>query len=253
VKRNAFEGMRTRAIAIASALDLYFRGLSLRQVQQHLEDFYGIKVTHATIYNWLKKYVQIVNKSIQNIRVKTSERWHADETLVRVKGRYVVLWNLLDSETRFHIALQVSRRRDTRNAQKLLRTGLKTTKNKPEELVTDGLASYSKAIEVLCKKADKNADQGIIHLQGPLTEGLNNKMERFYGTLKKRLKTMYHLDNEDTAKIFAEGFAAHYNFVKPHKALNGKTPAQAINATKEKKTWLTLIQEARKTQCRENQ
>lgn len=35
--RTGFEGMKSRASAVVTALDLYFRGLSLRQVAQHLE------------------------------------------------------------------------------------------------------------------------------------------------------------------------------------------------------------------------
>jgi transposase-like protein len=244
VNRTAFKWMRTKAKVIACALDLFFRGLSLRQVQQHLEDLYEIKVTHSTIYNWLRKYVTIVSEFVEKTQARASERWHADETLIRVKGRYAVLWNLLDSETRFYIALQISSRRDTMNAQMLLKKGKKRICNRPKELITDGLQSYAKAIEREFKNTDSNAKQGIIHLQGPLSEALNNKLERFQGTIKSRAKTMHHLGNEDTAETFARGFAAHYNFIRRHKALNGKTPAQAAKVTNEKNTWLSLIQKA---------
>jgi transposase-like protein len=231
--------MRTKSRVIASALDLYFRGLSLRQVQQHLQDSYGIKVTHATIYNWLKKYVIIVSDFLEDTQAKTSERWHADETYVRIKGRHIVLWNLLDSETRFHIAMQISNRRDVANAQALLRKGTKKAAKKPLEIVTDGLQSYDKAIET-----ELQNPHGIIHLQGPLSDALNNKVERFHGTLKARLKTTYHLENERTAETFIKGFSTHYNYVKRHKALQGKTPAQAAKLVNEKSTWLSLIQQA---------
>lgn len=244
VNRTAFKWMRTKARVIASSLDLYFRGLSLRQVQQHLEDSYEIKVTHSTIYNWLRKYVTIVSGFVENAQVKTSERWHADETLIRVKGRYAVLWNLLDSETRFHIAMQISSRRDTTNAQMLLRKGIKRTSSKLQELVTDGLPSYAKALERESTNINSSTKQGIIHLQGPLSEALNNKMERFHGTLKARLKTTHHLGNEDTADTFVKGFSTHYNYVKRHKALKGKTPAQAAKLMREKSTWLSLIKQA---------
>ncbi len=247
VNKTAFKWMRTKARVITCALDLFFRGLSLRQVQQHLEDSYGVKVTHSTIYNWLRKYVTIVSEFVESDQVRTSERWHADETIIRVKGRHAVLWNLLDSETRFYIALQISSRRDTINAQTLLKKGKKRTRNRPQELVTDGLPSYAKAIEREFKNPHSGAKQGIIHLQGPLSEALNNKIERFHGTLKSRLKTMHHLSNENTAETFAKGFAAHYNFIKRHKALNGKTPAQAARVTSEKNTWLSLIQKAEKS------
>jgi len=247
IGRNAFKWMRNRAMVVAASIDLYFRGLSLRQVQQHLEDYYQIRVTHATIYNWLKKYVHIVNEHVENIRVKTSQKWHADETLLRVRGRHVVLWNLLDSHTRFQLALLITNRRDTKNAQALLRKGAKVARDKPLELITDGNVAYARALEMELEKVNPCLNQNIIHLQGPLSEALNNKMERFQGTQKSRLKTMHHLNNEYSAKTFVEGFETHYNFVRRHKALNGKTPAQAAKATEEKNSWLSLIQKAEKS------
>lgn len=244
VNETAFKWVRTKSQAVAACLDLYFRGLSLRQVQQHLEDTYKIKVTHATIYNWLKKYVTIVSEFLEKTRAKTSVRWHADETLVRIKGRHTVLWNLLDNETRLHIAMQISSRRDTANAQKLLAKGTKKSINRPLEVVTDGLQSYDKAIEMELQNTNPHNRQGIIHLQGPLTAGLNNRLERFHGTLKSRLKTTHHLENENTAATFVEGFSAYYNFIRPHKGLHGKTPAQAAKLVNEKNTWLSLIEQA---------
>lgn len=240
VGKTAFKWMRTRATIIAAALDLYFRGLSLRSVQEHLEDSYGVKVTHATVYHWLKKYVEIVSKYVAKIQVRTSPRWHADETLLRIKGRHVVFWSLLDSKERLLIAWLISKRRDAKNARALLKKGGKTSRNRPLEIVTDGLGSYVPAIETELR----NQNQSIIHLQGPLSEALNNKVETFHRTLKSRVKTMNHLGDELTARTFAKGFATHYNFVRRHKALQGKTPAQAAKITREKDTWLGLIHKA---------
>jgi len=241
--RTAFEGMRSRAIAIASALDLYYRGLSLRQIEEHLESFYGVKVTHTTVYNWIKKYVQLVSQYVEKLHPRTSGRWHADDTFVRVRGRHLVLWALLDSETRHLIVSHISQRRTTKDASEFLRKGLETARNKPVEIVTDGLRSYTEAIERECKT--KLDNQGLIHVQGPLTGPLtNNRVERFHGTLKRRTKVMCHLGNKLSAETFAKGFATYYNFIKPHAALNGRTPAQAAKISNSKQSWLNLILKA---------
>ena len=244
VCRTAFQRMRSKVAAIVSALDLYFRGLSLRQVAEHLEYTCGIKVTHGTIHNWIKKYVRLVNEYVTTLQVNSSSRWHMDDTLVKVSGRHMVLWALLDSETRFLLALHISSKRGAEEAQALIRKGLTTAKNEPSELISDGLGSYHVAIEREFKA--NPGKRNVVHIQGPLTASFNNKIERFHGVLKGRLKTMCQLNSEETAKTFAKGFEVYYNFIKTHKALNGKTPAQAAGLTLKKNTWLDLILNADK-------
>jgi hypothetical protein len=46
-----------------------------------------------------------------------------------------------------------------------------------------------------------------------------------------------------------DGLRIYYNFIRPHMALDGKTPAEASGITvKGKNKWLTLIQNASKRQ-----
>jgi transposase-like protein/Zn finger protein HypA/HybF involved in hydrogenase expression len=242
--RTTFKGMKNKVEAIVSALDLYFRGVSLRQLAEHLELTYGIKVSHGTVYNWIKKYVQLVNKYVARLKVNSSDRWHMDDTLVRVSGRHMVIWGLLDSETRFLLALQVSSKRGAEEAQRLIQKGLNAAKKSPSELVSDGLDSYRIAIE---KEFNPKMGRGdVIHIRGPLTVGFNNKMERFHGVLKNRVKTMCRFQNGETAKTFVNGFETYYNFIRGHRALNGKTPAQATKLTPNKENWLNLILKAEK-------
>ena len=52
--------MKNQAKIIATALDLYFRGLSLRKISEHFETLYQAKVSYTSVYYWLSKYVEIV-------------------------------------------------------------------------------------------------------------------------------------------------------------------------------------------------
>ena len=55
----------------------------------------------------------------------------------------------------------------------------------------------------------------------------NNMVERVHGTLKDRLRPARGLKHDATAKKWLDGYVVNYNFVKPHIALEGKTPAEA--------------------------
>ena len=55
-KKDGFERMRHNKKIIARAIHMHNDGLSLFQVQNHLWQHDGIKVTRKTISDWSKKY-----------------------------------------------------------------------------------------------------------------------------------------------------------------------------------------------------
>jgi putative transposase len=63
------------------------------------------------------------------------------------------------------------------------------------------------------------------------------------GEIRDREKTMRGLKRRRTS-IFA-GLQIYHNYVRPHMALNGRTPAEASGIRVEgENKWLTLIQDA---------
>ena len=69
----------------------------------------------------------------------------------------------------------------------------------------------------------------------------NNKMERLNGEIRDREKVMRGLKEEDTPIL--TGYQIFHNYIRPHEALDGKTPAEACGIKiKGRNTWLTLIQ-----------
>jgi transposase-like protein len=244
--RGGFERMKNQTIVIVSALDLYFRNVSLRQISQHFHSTFGIYVSYGAIYNWIRKYVELVSRYTQKLKMVTSERWHADETLIKVRSRQMVLWSLLDSETRQQIAYHISQDRSKEEAAVLFRKGKKASKTIPTEVVTDGLESYNEAIETeLANKNEKSSNMGILHIVGPLVGKINNnKIERFNESIKGRIKVMGKLNSAKGAESFAKGYQIHYNWIRGHEALNGRTPTEESNKSTEKMNWKKLIEKA---------
>jgi hypothetical protein len=68
-------------------------------------------------------------------------------------------------------------------------------------------------------------------------------MERFKGEIRDREKVMRGLKKVETPPI--PGYQIYHNYVRPHEALEGKTPAEACGIkVGGKDKWLTLIQNA---------
>ena len=238
-----FEGMKASPQAITSAMQLYFTGESLRNVQKFLR-LQGVTVSHVAVYKWIRKYVRLMEKYLDQIKPQVSDTWRADEMYLKVKGNPKYLYALLDDQTRFWIAKEVAgdkmSREATEYASNLFRQGKESTGKKPLTLITDQLRAYHLAYK-----------REFFTLKGPRTEhvtwqanGDNNcRMERFNGEIRDREKVMRGLKKLESPAI--PGYQIYHNYVRPHEALNGRTPADACGLEVQGgNKWLTLIQNA---------
>jgi hypothetical protein len=74
----------------------------------------------------------------------------------------------------------------------------------------------------------------------------NDKMERMNGEIRDREKVVRGVNKTDSPLI--EGHQIYHNYIRPHEALNGKTPAGLAGIkVKGKDKWLTIIQNATRT------
>ena len=80
-----FEKLKATPQIVTCALQLYFTGESLRNVQRLLK-LQGVNVTHQTVYNWIKRYVALMQKYLDKITPQVSPVWRADELYIKIKG-----------------------------------------------------------------------------------------------------------------------------------------------------------------------
>ncbi len=113
-----FEKMKATPQAITGAMQLYFTGESLRNVQRFLA-LHGVKISHVAVYKWIGKYVRLMEKYLEQVKPQVSETWRADELYLKVKGNLKYLFALMDDETRFWIAQEVSDGKETYDARRL--------------------------------------------------------------------------------------------------------------------------------------
>ena len=239
-KNEGFERMRSNPHAITVALDLYFKGVSLRKIADHLKMFERVNVSNVAVCKWIQKYVAMMKDYVDTLHPELSRVFHADETKVNVRGQWVWLWHLMDGDTRFLLANHVSHGRTVADARAAFKEAKAVAKTDARVLLTDGLPSYGPAAE----REFPNA----VHVSGIGIQGRvnNNRMERYHGTFKERSKTMRAIKKPDSA--FIEGQRIYYDYLRPHTALEGKTPAEAagINLDLQGNKWESLIKKAAK-------
>ena len=147
------------------------------------------------------------------------------------------LWDIIDDKTRYLLATRISRSRTTQDAQMLYDRAVKTAGKEPKTVITDKLASYP----------DLRYGKGTEHRQGGISriEDNTQKIERFHETLKQRTKVMRGLKNIESAHDFINGWLVHYNYLRPHTALDDKTPAEVAGVVFPYKNWADIIRKHR--------
>lgn len=238
-----FERLKANPQSITSAMQLYFTGESLRNVQKLLR-LQGVEVTHQTVYNWIKRYVGIMEKYLGQMLPQVSNTWRADELFLKVKGNMKYLYALMDDETRFWIAKEVADSKYHANINALFHQARTVAGKAPSRIITDGARNFHSAYQHEFwreKKALAIAHDRDIRFNGEIH---NNKMERLNGEIRDREKVVRGVKREDSPLI--TGLQIYHNYVRPHMGLEGRTPSEVAGITvKGQDKWLTLIQNAK--------
>ena len=242
-QNGKFVRMKVNKHTIVTALNLYFDGLSLRKTQRNLEQIFGEKVSQVTILNWIKKYSKLVREFVSTLTPQLSGLWHEDETMLKCEGRNIWFWKMIDEDTRFLVASHVSGTRTLEDTIAIFQKGYKQSKVRPRAVFVDGSFVYKPAFNKVFYTMKKATRPELIQKVGIRTRETNNIVERLHGTLKDRTKPMRGLKSFESTKAILEGFTIHYNYVRQHQSLNGKTPAQA-SRMEAPSSWKHLIDQA---------
>jgi transposase-like protein len=255
--KEGFHNRRSDPEMIAKALDLYFRGVSFRQVAEHFAQAYDLHLSPMTVYRWVAHYSALAAEWMNSQGAKVGETWHVDERVVNVDGEHFYLWNVMDAQTRFLLASRISKGRGVPEARAAFKQAKSATEVRPTELRSDGLPSYPVAIkrefgrpavpgEARWTKKVHTGNRWSPHRVVPSIRAAesNNILERLNGTSKDRTKTMRAYDNEGGASALSVGWQVHYNLIRDHLAL-GTTPGVAAGfAPLQGFRWRELIEMA---------
>jgi IS6 family transposase len=109
--QSGFAGFRFPRKVIVLAVRWYLRyDLSYRDVEELLVER-GITVDHVTIYRWVQRFTPLVIDTARPCRHVPGDRWFADETYVKVAGRWVYLYRAIDQVGQV-IDMLISEKRD---------------------------------------------------------------------------------------------------------------------------------------------
>ena len=191
---------------------------------------------HFKSYVWFRPGLRSVTTSLVP---ETSGHWVADEMVLKVGGKKMWNWNVMDRDTRYLLASHLSPHRDERQAVKVFEKALEANGDvMPKTITTDGLGSCGAAIGLMLPWTQHIITEGIYEDRN------NNLSERVQKTFRSRTKTMDGLFGQKTGQKYLDRWVVDYNHFKNHEALDGDVPARAANVETKLDEWTDVVRTA---------
>jgi hypothetical protein len=252
--------MRNTPQKITCALDLFFRGLSTRGVQEHFKAFYPHNSSNVSVYNWVVRYTRAISKFTDKLQINTGSYMEVDEMEYhRRKSHKAKLgieknWfiDAIDVKTRFMVSSTYARNRNKKEIKSVLEKVKSKTNGELKTITTDGFNVYRKLVKKVFGYNNKLGKYTINHniITQSKGEGFNIWVERLHNSVRQRTHGFRGLHGSvSSAHSLMKGIEIHYNFVKKHEALKGKTPSDVATNLQFKtpNRWMELIKLSQKT------
>jgi len=148
IEQTPFYRMRNHPKKITLCLDLFYRGISTREIQQHLQAFYPQNASWVSVYKWVIKYSKKISQFTNNLKLKVGEELQIDEMEIgkmksKNRGWFI---DSIDTKTRFMVASDFVKSRGLPELKNVLKIAKQRTEKQFKIITTDGYMGYPRAV-----------------------------------------------------------------------------------------------------------
>ena len=194
-----FAGHRWPLEVITPAVRWYFRyRLSAADVRDLLAER-RIDVSARTILAWAHKFGPLLAAAGRRHARRIGTTWYADETYVRVAGRWAYLYRAVDEDGQV-VDVLLREHRDLESARAFFDQAIARRGVRPRVAITDKHAAYRRAVRRRTWRA-RHIRTGLHRARGETTKAV----ERSHVPVKDRLRPMRGLQSLATGQRLLEG------------------------------------------------
>ncbi len=121
--------MRNSPQKITLCLDLFYRGVSIRKVQEHLQSFYPHNSSNVSIYSWVLKYSRMISSFTSKLKLQIGNEVQIDEVEYhrrkshKQKRGIEENWFIdsIDTKTRFMVASDYFKARGQKEISQIMK------------------------------------------------------------------------------------------------------------------------------------
>ncbi|MBD3884735.1 IS6 family transposase [Phormidium tenue FACHB-886] len=186
----------------------------------------GFEFTHETVRDWEERFAGIFAQQLRAKRKgKLGKIWFVDETYIRVKGRWCYLYRAIDEEGNL-VDVRLSERRDMEAAKAFFAGAHEVAGQPPQQVVTDGLTSYPRAI---CEELGSDVKHKVRGCFG-------NLIEQSHRGIKQRYYSMLGFGAIESAKRFCQAFDEVKQFLRPRTRM-----AELVSLSKQREQFVKRV------------
>jgi len=250
---DGFKKMRNNPQKITLCLDLFYRGISTRKIQEHLRAFYPHNSSNVSIYKWIVRYSKMISQFTDNLKLKVGYELQIDEMeFNRRKSHNKKLGNeknwfidSIDKSTKFIVSSEYFKSRGQKEIIEVLNKAKKKTKNQIKRVTTDGYTAYENTIRSSFGLVQKNKYFGVQHnkVNASKGDGFNYTIERLHNSVRQRTQSFRGFHGSiESANSIMKGWEIYYNFITKHQTLK-RCPYELATDLKlnSENRWLELI------------
>ncbi len=227
---DGFFRMRNHPKKVTCAIDLFYRGVSTRKVQEHFQAFYPKNSSHKSIYKWIVKYSKIISKFTDNLQLQVGRELQVDEMEYHRRKDYNKKgvdknWfiDAVDCKTRFMVSSEYAKARGKNELRSVIKKAKDKTGTQIKICTTDGLLVYGNIVKKNWGYNNKIGRYNVKHnvVNASKGEGFNHPIERLHNSIRHRTKTFRGFHGSiGSAKAIMKGIEIYYNFITKHQAIN---------------------------------
>ncbi|CCF16852.1 integrase core domain protein [Brevibacillus laterosporus GI-9] len=212
--QNLFKWKHYQPDIILLTVRWYLRyNLSFRDLVEMMEER-ELSMAHTTIMRWVHQYGPELYERLRHHLKTNNDSWRVDETYIKVKGQWMYLYRVVDSEGNT-IDFYLSKSRDTKAAKRFFEKALAAFHvSKPRVITVDKNPAYPVAIQQL---KEKRISEGI---QVRQIGYLNNIVEQDHRFIKRRVRSMLVFKLFETVTLIISGIEAMH-IVKKDRPIKG--------------------------------
>ncbi len=187
--------------------------LSLRDLAEMFLER-GFEFTHEAVRDWEARFAPLITDRLRARRKgKAGRSWYADETYVKVGGKWCYLYRAIDRDGNL-VDSMLSEHRDMEAAKRLFRQAREVVGHKPTRVTTDGHDAYPRAIRrILGRKVEHRTNRY-----------LNNRLEQDHRGIKQRYYPMRGFSSFQSAWRFCQAFDEQRDYFRYRSKPKEKVP-----------------------------